>query len=113
MYTYWSGIRDTTNLQLCEQDGLAKGKHTLTVNATVTDPKAQVFWFDSIEYVSLDSGDLPVEGAMRVHSSDERSCFYHNSTGQWTDGKRTGKKGATMSFKFNGVWCLNLALFFR
>ncbi|KAK1229999.1 hypothetical protein PQX77_006923 [Marasmius sp. AFHP31] len=96
-----------TNLVLCQQS-LSKGKHTLTMNITVDDPRKQVFWLDSIEYSPLESAALKDE-VLKVDSSDQ-SCTYqnkeyswYNMTGNFTMVNATNKEGATMSLKFNGT----------
>ncbi|KAJ8081311.1 hypothetical protein PM082_007146 [Marasmius tenuissimus] len=100
-------VYEITNNVLCEADRLSKGPHTLTMNITLDDPNAQIFWLDSIEYAYLEGTDLSKE-VVKIDGSDSISCVYHNQTGSWHNDpgsnlfNGTGVTGASMSFKFNG-----------
>ncbi|KAL0061003.1 hypothetical protein AAF712_012176 [Marasmius tenuissimus] len=105
---YNSDIYVTTNLVLCEKGLLSKGRHTLTMDITISDPAKQVFWLDSIEYSPLDNADLTKQ-TLKVDWSETQSCSYDNKTGQWKAmrgdfdlGVQTRELNATMSLKFNG-----------
>ncbi|KAJ8091471.1 hypothetical protein AAF712_011509 [Marasmius tenuissimus] len=103
---YASFIGSTTNLVMCEEQ-LPKGRHTLTMNITVSVPEKQIFWLDSIEYSPVDTANL-AEEVLKVDSSDIRSCFYSNTSNEWPwlqgfSVNMTRTPDARMTFKFNGT----------
>ncbi|KAF8964431.1 hypothetical protein BDZ97DRAFT_1919114 [Flammula alnicola] len=83
----------------CRKDGLADGRHTIFVNAMVSNQ--QTFLFDYIQYVP--SASVPLDQvSISVNSTDPQLIY----SGQWqrsANGSSTIQDGATLSFYFTGM----------
>lgn len=83
----------------CKQDGLVDEKHTIVVNATVTNQ--QTFFFDYLEYIP--SANVPLnQASIAVNWTDPQLIFL----GNWShlaEGPSTIQDGATASFHFTGM----------
>lgn len=83
----------------CKQDGLPDEKHTIVVNATVSNQ--QTFFFDYLEYVPSANATLD-QASIAVNWTDPQLIFL----GNWShlpEGPSTIQDGATASFHFTGT----------
>ncbi|KAF9479285.1 hypothetical protein BDN70DRAFT_878961 [Pholiota conissans] len=87
------------NLNLCEQDTLTDGPHTLMVNVAVTN--GQTFWLDYIKF--LPSANASLDTAAIAVDSTDPALLFDSGWSQFAPGFQTGKAGSKLSFSFTGI----------